>query len=337
MIALVGACEPSRLNGPDGGPREASIDAVLTNDLGAAMPDARMRSGDAGRRPADPPGDDTIELVMRWASLALEEPDGSGIAPGFDVDGIVTGRADPTGCGQEDFIAPARQGSGDGIDNQIVPLYGVVRSASPDSDFDEDLVNAVTSGDAIILFRISHVGDLVNDGEVEVSVMTGAVPGGGEPRLETTMIDGMPRRVLTADQSFDVEPSSLIGGRARALFDDAYIVDGRLLTRGTSFSLRVPATDGRVLVLDLRDMRIDAHVTPTGLELGVLGGYVLQEDLARGVASALRPDDPVSPELVMTVLETYADIDLDEDGVCEGLSAALRIDAVHARFVYPAP
>jgi len=69
----------------------------------------------------------------------------------------------------------------------------------------------------------------------------------------------------------------------------------------------------------------------------VLGGYALTEDLARGFESAIPPDDAVSHELVTMVLATYADIDVDGNDECEGLSAALRLEATRALLVDPAP
>jgi hypothetical protein len=335
ILAALAGCGGGTLRGPDAG-RSGGLDAGAA-DGGAPAPDAFRRTSDAGLRPADPPGDDTIDLVVSWARLALEEPAGSGIVPGFDLDGFATARHGATGCGHPDFVAPAFQGGGDGIDNQLVPLYDAVRSVSPEVDLDQDLGNALASGDAIVLLRLAHVGDLSNDGEVEVSILTGTLVGGGAPRMVTRTVDGVPQQVIAPDQRFRIDAASLVGGRPVIVFDDAYIFDGRLVTRGTTFSLRVPATMGREFVLELRDVRVDARVSRDGLERGVLGGYALQEDLARGVSSALSPDDPVSPELVSSVLATYADIDLDGDGDCEGVSAALRLEATRAVLVDPVP
>ena len=333
LCAVIG-CGGGTLRGPDGGgvPRDtAATDAQLP------AADAYRRMTDAGRRPADPPGDDTIDLVVSWTRLALEAPVGSGIVPGFDLDGVVTADHDPTGCGHPDFVAPPFQGSGEGVDNQLVPLYAAVRAASPEVDFDQDLANAVAAGDAIVLVRIAHVGDTTNDGEVEVSILTGSVAGGGRPRMMTRSIEGASEQVIAPDQRFVIDADALVGGRPVVVFEDAYILEGRLVTRGTTFSLRIPGTMGREFVLELRDLRLDAHVAPDGLELGVLGGYALREDLARGVSSALSSEDPVSPELVSSILTTYADIDLEAGGDCEGVSAALRLEATRAVLLDPVP
>jgi hypothetical protein len=335
-LLVAAGCDGGRLRGPDAGrpQADAGLD-VGPSDSGEGRPDAYVRVLDAGRRPADPPGDETIELVVSWVRLPVEDPEGA--APGFDLDGHVTLAHDATGCGQADFVLPPTLGSGEGIDNQVVPVYAAVRSVNPEADFDQDLANAVASGDAIILMRMAHVGDLVNDGEIEVSIMTGRVVGGGAPRMVAHTIEGTSHQVIAPGQRFEIDPTSFVGGRPRAIFEDAYIVDGRLVTRGTSFSLRVPASMDRVFVLDLRDLRVAGRVSMDGLELGVLGGYALTDDLVRGIQSALPPDDSISPELIRSVLETYADIDADGDAECEALSAALRLEATQATFVEPTP
>ncbi len=332
-LLVAAGCGGGTLRGPDAGRNQPVLDAGPA-DAWVPPPDVFVPAADAGRRPADPPGDDTIELVMSWARLPVEDPEG--VAPGFDLDGHATRRHEATGCGHADFVAPASLGGAEGVDNQVVPVYEAVRGINPETDFDEDLANAIAAGDAIILVRIAHVGDLVNDGEIEVSIMTGRLAGGGAPRMVARTIEGASYQAIAPGQRFEIDAASFVGGRPRAVFEDAYIVDGRLVTRGTSFSLRVPATMGRVFVLDLRDLRLAGRPTMDGIELGVLGGYALIEDLARGFESALSPDDAVSPELVRTVLAMYADIDVDGDGECEALSSALRLEATRAVLVEPA-
>jgi len=237
LLVAVG-CDGGTLRGPDSGRSPPGLDAGPP-DVGVSPPDAYVRTVDAGRRPADPPGDDTIELVMSWARLPVEDPEG--VAPGFDLDGHVSRLRDVTGCGHEDFVAPASLGGGDGVDNQVVPVYDAVRSINPETDFDQDLANAVASGDAIILVRIEHVGDFANDGEIEVSIMTGRVAGGGAPRMVARTIEGVSYQVIAPGQRFEIDAASFVGGRPRAIFQDPYIVDCRVVTRGTPVPPTGPA------------------------------------------------------------------------------------------------
>jgi len=302
-----------------------------------AAADTRMST-----RPADPPGDETYDYVVRIMATGDGDTDAM-IAPGFNLDGVVSRAGDPLGCRQADWTAPLAYGGYTGVDNQLPLIFDAVRDMDPSgmpSDPDSQLAEEVGSGTVVILFRLSGVGDLENDGLVSLALLVG-LPWSGSSPPETEMVtfEGEPRMVHAGGQSWVVDPASVIDGdldMPRTVFRDAWIEDGRLYTTPESFSIRLSVR--RDFVIEMDSANAEAFVSPTHLSNMVIGGYATKDEIYRTLAN-FDPDFEMDyGELATLVLNSIADIDSDEAVTgCEAVSLSLVLEAVDAVLALPPP
>ena len=104
---------------------------------------------------------------------------------------------------------------------------------------------------------------------------------------------------------------------------------------GTSFSLRIPARDGRVAIIELQDIRVGGRIDEASLTDAVIAGYVRVDDV-RTTVDSLELEDPPEPAYVDGIASFYADIDSDGDTTdCEGISLGLEVEGVAAELVLP--
>jgi hypothetical protein len=235
------------------------------------------------------------------------------IVPGFDLDGRVSDGTDAASCRQVDYVSP----HGDpGIDNQLGPAMVEV----PDVDVTGDLERAVQRGRLILLARISHVDDLVNDDCVDFDVLFGRMPEG-----MTAPATGVDDRFMPG-QTFDVSERTLLpDGEPRFHMGGATIVNGRVDgTSADAVPFQIPTPGGDMTELSLLRPRIAADVSESGIENGVLGGRLDVED----TIGALSPVAP--PVLVDALLRGLADLEPDERGICQSVSAAAVFAGVPA-------
>lgn len=339
LVALVGCSDDI----PPDERIDAGGDAAVDAGPGAHR-DAGPPPTDAGpARPADPPGAMDVDFVIGWAAIGFEDPDDPTVAPGFDIDEHVTLRADdPIGCRQIDYTAPARFGGAAGVDNQasrlLPPLLAMFEGLE---NIPQEFVEAVQSGRAAFMMRLAGVGSLVNDGRVDVLFYTGSLEGGGAPRLEPRVVGGETVDVIAPGQRFVLDPASLIDGDPRQpaiALRDSFIVDGLLHTGRGDFSWRIPrTTTGDTIVLEFGDTRGRGEVSEAGITNGLLGGRATIEQIIALARSAGIPDDErFSDDVLRTILQSYADIDVDpaERG-CEALSIAAEFEASPCVIVGP--
>lgn len=321
------ACSPSSsLPGGTNGPDAAGVDAA---------PDARSMPP-----LPDPPGDRTLDYVLRIVRVGAEEPaPGSRVAVGLDVDGHVTAREDdPVGCGHVDFVAPDRYGATPGVDNRLGPLLQQVENIGATLDADAEIASNIETGTLLMLVRILHVADgeaLRDDGRVTVRVYLGVMADGGAPALEPVAHDGETLVSLRPGQRFDVAPHSVEGNDLeRARYEwSGEIRDGRLRTEPSTLHLEIPIRDAGTLVLDVRDARIEADVADETLTLGVLGGYLVVDEIVDNVRNRLRipaVEGITEETLRRSLVEPEADIDLTDRFGCEGLTMGFAVEGVSA-------
>jgi len=158
-----------------------------------------------------------------------------------------------------------------------------------------------------------------------------------EPAVfETVTVAGQPRTLLAPGQTFRPTADTLVDGRPRTFIRNASLRGGRIHTPpGTSLSLRIPARDGRVAVIELQDLRIGGRVGDTRLEDALIAGYIRVDDVRTTVDSLELPDPP-DPAFVDGVASYYADVDVDGDPtVCEGISLGLEVEGVAAALELP--
>lgn len=248
--------------------------------------------------------------VIDVINFTREDP--VGVAPGFDLDDKVSVSGEADSCGHGDFTSPDGES---GIDNQlalITPLFDTVGIGAV-----EGFVQAaVEEGGLLIMWEVSDVDDLENDPDVTVTLRFGK----GDPLLGT---DG----VLLSGQTFHVDAES-----PDMVVPSARIEDGVLTT--DSFDAGLPIVVFEVLyVLDMKDARMSAEFTyDGGLANGVLGGRVSIENLME-IAERAELESGGIIEAVTLVLSGMGDMNPDENGECQDLSAALTFSAVSA-FLY---
>lgn len=332
--ACTGTSTPGGTRPRDSGAEPDGRMGIVPAD--GSTPDAGPR--DAGPPPLpDPPGDRTLDYVVRILHVGRESPAGSGIAPGYDVDGHVTERVDdPIGCGHLDFTSPARYGAVPGVDNQLGDVLSGIADLGVELDAESEIAKGVREGDVLLLLRLLHVGDgagLRNDGHVTVRAYLGKLPAGTMPALEAVDDDGTIVMTLASGQRFPVDPSSVEGGdleRPLILFENAEIREGRLRAGPSVFSLRTPIRDAGVLELDIQQARLEADVAEDALSLGLVGGYLEVDSIVANLVSLDLPDVTIPPSLAESFLGESADIDLDARHGCEAITVALTFAATDA-------
>lgn len=267
-------------------------------------------------RPADPPGDATYDFVIDSLAIGLESP--VGVAAGFDLDRHATrGAADPVGCGHSDFSAPTPLGGHDGVDNQLGRVLEAARPFAPDVDPNAELGRAVREGRATVIVRVLHVGDPVDDGAVEVELLSA---------------DRQP------DGAYLADPAALRGGVPRVRFPDALIRDGRLEAGPARLMLSFDLSDGRSLTLPVSAARIAFDLQPGRLDAGVIGGHLALADVVAAVSGLVSEEDlSLSPAGLETLLGVFADIETEGGGTgrCDAISLGLVFGGVAATVVDP--
>lgn len=309
-----------------------------------AAPDQPLDASPDGARDSglpplpDPPGDRTLDYVLRIIRFGVEES--PGITPGFDVDHHVTlSEDDPIGCRHVDATAPARFGGAPGVDNRFGPLLAQIGElGAEDVDPLTVFLQNIQGGSILLLVRIAHVaeGDAArNDGDVSVALFLGRVPGGGLPILESYDDRGTTVMTLAGGQTFLVDPATVEDrdlSRPVIRVEDAEIRDGRLRAGPVVFSLRLPVRDTAMLDLDIHDAELVGHVDDETFSVGMLGGYVVNEDVVTNWMNLQDafPDITIPSTTVRAVLRGEADIELTDAFGCEGTSLAFTIEGVHA-------
>lgn len=332
MLRLVGPAALAALLGCAGGGGDSGRGDSGRD--GATNPDATV-DAPMSTRPADPPGDETYDYVVRILATGDGDTDAM-VAPGFNLDGVVSRAGDPMGCRQADWTAPIAFGGYEGVDNQLPLILEAAAENDPDgmpNDVNAQLADEVGSGDVVILFRLSRVGSLENDGLVELALYVGLPwSGASPPEQEEVRFDGETRMAHRGGQTWVVDPASVIDGdlsMPRTVFRDAWIQDGRLFTSPESFSIRLSVR--REFVIELDSARTEAFVSETQLSNMVIAGYATKDEIFRTLATFDPDFETEFGDLARIVLDSIADIDADESVAgCEAVSLSLVADAVDA-------
>jgi hypothetical protein len=261
------------------------------------------------------PDEDGTEEAEPWVSvmdtLTFTSLVKDGIAPGFNVDGVISEEGDPESCGHGDFISPDGE---EGIDNQlamITPLLDLVGLGAVHGL----IQSSIEQGGLLLVLELEGLDDVVNDEEVGVTLRFGA----GSPLLGT---DGQ----LLSGQTYQVHSNSpdLIAPNGR--------VDDGMLTAGP-FEVRIP-----IVVFDIeyemtvRHALIRADLTyDGGMVNGMLGGTVPMSDLWE-IAEVADTEAGGILDSVKLILGNMPDYAPDENGECTELSAALAFTAVSGFF-----
>ncbi|MBK9262672.1 MAG: hypothetical protein IPM54_23080 [Polyangiaceae bacterium] len=248
----------------------------------------------------------THTAVLTSLAFTLAQDD---IAPGFDLDGRVSGADDYLSCGKADFVDPDGV---PGIDNRLASLIPVIKDQVGDA-VDGLVQGAINDGELVILLELENVDDVANDACVNVGVQVGAKK---RPTLGT---DG----VIEAYQTFDPDPAV-----ARSFVPNARIENGVLRTG--SFPLAVPiAIFDVAFTIHMENAQLRFSIDEEGKVHGFLGGGMLPQELLDGVAEGAG----VAQYLPAIKVAMEANTDLaynDETGKCERFSGALEFSGTPA-------
>lgn len=231
-----------------------------------------------------------------------------GVAPGFDLDGKISGADDTSTCGKVDLTSP--DGT-PGVDNEFAKLVPLVE-ASGIGALEGLIQSTINDGGIMLLLQLDELDDALNDDAVILRVRAGA----GVPLLGT---DGL----LLEGQTFAVHEDS------PEVSTKATVQDGILTV--TPFDLKLPlVVFGVKYDLDLRGVQIRARLTENGgMTEGVFGGGLTMASIL-DIAQKGAADQKNLVELVMGVLGGAGDLAPDPvSGECTQMSAVLAFTGVN--------
>ncbi len=257
----------------------------------------------------DDEGDESVTMLVVVDQLLFPRVSEDGLsAPGFNLDGRISGVDDVKSCGQKDLTSPTGE---KGIDNQLATLIPVMEFVGLGA-FETLVQRSIEEGGLLLMLEFGGIDDLINDPEVTMTIRLGA----GTPLLGTNGL-------LLAGQTFDPHLES------PDALSPARIEDGVIMAN--DFQTRIPIVVFGVLYeLTIKNAQFRAAITADGgLEAGLLGGGVPMSDLIAIAQKANNNDDSILAA-VQTVVGGAADLDRDGDGECRLLSTAIEITAVAA-------
>ncbi len=270
----------------------------------------------------DPASDDAGIVIQadgagdpRWPWLTVIDTMGFtrqkpiGVAPGFDLDGKISGTDDVSTCKKGDLRSPEGE---QGIDNEFAKLVPLVE-ASGIGALEGLIQSTINDGGIMLMLQLDGLDDPIDDAEVTLRVRAGA----GVPLLGT---DGL-----------------LLAGQTFAKHDDspevaaAATVAGGVMNAGP-FDLKLPlVVFGVRYDLDLRGVRVRARLTPDGgMVDGIFGGGLTMASIL-DIAQKGAADQKNLVELVMGVVGGAGDLAPDPvTGECTQMSAVLQFTGVNA-------
>lgn len=266
-----------------------------------------------GCGPDDPPGDpicDSAEVkgavVTKFAFTKVAD---GGIAPGFNLDGLVSDGTDFATCGKVDFTSP--DGT-PGIDNQLAQLIPTVQDIVK-NPVDGLIQSSINDGQLIILTELIGVDDMANDPEVGVRVQVGLKQ---RPSIGT---DGQ----IEAYQTFTPDPAAELSQTSRGRIEG-----GALVT--DPFPLAIPiAIFDVAFTIHVQNARFRMVIDEDGKMHGFLGGGIFPHEIVDGVKNGAGLSDMIP--LVQVALDAATDLAKNEETHdCDQFSAALEINSTPA-------
>ena len=246
--------------------------------------------------------------LMIFDTLEFTRQKPVGVAPGFDLDKVVSKAGNMQTCGHADLKSPT---GAKGIDNQFAKLVPLLEQTQVGAI--HGLVqNAIEDGGLLIMLQLEGVDDTLNDDEVSLRVRLGK----GKPLLGT---DGL----VLAGQTFHLHPES------PEIALTAQVKGG--VVDGGPFKMRLP-----IIIFDvLYEITIhDALIRFTfdadgGLKGGLIGGGVPISDIMTIAYTAAMNAGGIL-EAIEPVVKGMGDLHKGPDGKCHRISAVLGFSAVSA-------
>lgn len=261
---------------------------------------------DAGADAAGP-----VKKVYVFDTVGFTRVDKAGHAPGFNLDGKVSGTDDESTCKHADFTSPEGL---EGVDNQFATLVPLIE-ATGISAVERLLQSSIENGGILLLVELTGLDDLKNDPEVHVQVRAAF----GAPLLGT---DGK----LLTDQTFHVSPRDPdVDAGVSA------VVNGMLETKPFDINLPVQVF-GKDYTLEARGARIRFHIVDAErIDQGILGAGITIASV-KAIAKKGAEDQPDIVPIVDSLVNGNGDLAQDGTGDCTQMSASLQFTGVSAFF-----
>lgn len=279
--------------------------AILTAAVGCS--DAELPNEPAPEVVEQPTCGADNESYFAVTTLAFGREDPPGVTLGLDIDGLDTDANDPAGCYKADMTDPRGNA---GVDNQFARILPGLVAVGGEAI--EGLIQqAVNAGQLLLMVRMAYVDDMENDDCVEFEFIRGM----GTPNIGT-------HGLIESGQTFDRDPEI-----ASAVIEGATIEDGWLSAGPIDFDLPVTIFDIH-LTIPARDATFRIKLDPDGRPTGFLSARVSAAEI-RKIADDIDGGGDVA-DLVVAVVEGNADLNPDENGVCQDISITLVFDATPA-------
>ena len=294
--------------------RLTAAERVAAADLPEGFDYLRMMDERGGPDPCDQP-------------TAFEDPghltlDGSGVAAGFDLDGVTSTRANsgPEACPHQDFSSAS---GAPGLDNALWRLLGCIKGYQRGDTIDEYAIENIKSGGRTILIEITDLDDLRDDADVGLGIYSrqDPIPASADGRL-------------LPGGSLSMEADTRYRNVTRATLVDGVLTAGPL-------DLRLDF-DGQFLDADLHleNAQVRLEFTPDGGLRGLVGGYwdieAVYDVYARQATRAGAYTVGFRCPALHAALARAADGSPDsETGACTAVSTAFRIEAIPAFVLEP--
>lgn len=261
--------------------------------------------GDGGEDPL-PTECETDEFEATFVVDTLSIPDED---VGFDLDDEDT--YCETGCIND---------GENGVDNRLgAVLDGLSESLGGDFDANVSLEEQITEGSLLILFRLLKICNFTADGEVDLMGYVGEETDDPEDPLDN----------FSGTEPFDVHIDSLNEPKDDVndpliSFPGAEIRRNQFNAGPSTFALDIPIEDS-ILHLEIREtqMQFNFDPAPTAsgdhhlngrIVNGLLGGFVLVEDLSDALQEFASELGDIDAETVMNIVVNQADIDFVQEG-----------------------
>ena len=252
-------------------------------------------------------------LIREWTGIVYEvkfgREDPSGISLGHDIDQRVSDNSDAQGCRQTDLTSPDGQ---EGIDNQFAKILPLVEAVGGEAI--EGLAQGIINqGRLLMMFQLTALDDpnLQEDDCVHFESFYGL----GTPHIGTAGF-------ITSGQTFDRDPQ-----RPQTYNDNLTINDGKLEVTNLELELPLEVFDQSYL-FELDRVSISGQFTRDGEFHGFISGAIDVEAVAQRVEEI--DGGGMVAEVIPRFLRQQADLDPDEDGICQSLSITLTFKAKKA-------
>ena len=296
-LALLAACgdDTSSDAGSDAGVADGSADAGLGPD--SATDDTPYFEGEGF----------VLERthVNVLTEMTFEEQPEPGVAPGFDLDGVVSEDGDEDSCGHGDVVSP--DGT-PGIDNNFAALW------TPLSDIvgeqvQELLQGSINEGLMLIMFELADVDDLQNDDDVTFRLYHA----NNDPDL------GGPDGRIIASQTFYYDYALPLSEAP------ATIEDGVVRVGPTSLAIRALILQ-LDFVIPIENGYAEFTIAEDGSYQGMLAGTLELDPFFEAII-----DTPAASEAIFVrpLVNDYADMN-NVDGECKGISVTLGFQGTTA-------